>query len=255
MRKIVVILTAILFLAVGCGNRQAKRTNNELVNEQNLEPVEGPVKLIAEGLNKVEVNYASNKELLDIILLLPDSAFSTWDWKIEDRKEWYNEIKTNNFWIDKDTMFFNQIYFKPNTACFQIVDGIWTVSKYRTSDNSFIVITNDIAGNGNEVNIFEAKDNELIKSMDFELLFGNYKDQIRLNDLPQECGEKLTDFEDPIFLFDFSDENKVEIESSWYLTKEKFKDCLNGNTILYKFNPKTKKFEIDRIYWKPKKKN
>jgi len=257
MRKTGIILSAIMFFSVGCGNRQTKTTNNKLVGKQDTVPAEQQlnVEQLDENHNKIEVNYVLNKELLDIILLMPDSAFSTWDWKIEDRKKWYNEIKSNNFWIDKDTMFFNQIYFRPNTACFQIVDGSWTISTYKTFDNSFIVITNDIAGDGNTINIFEVKNNKIIESLSFESLFGDYRKQIKLDNLPQECDKKFIDLDDPIFTYDFSDKNIVEIESSWYLTKEEFKDCLKGNSILYKFNSKTRKFEIDRIYWKPKKSN
>jgi hypothetical protein len=257
MRKTVIILSAVVFFAVGCRNKQTKTASNEFVSEQEVSTTEQQQNVVqfGEKHNKIEVNYVSNKELLDIILLLPDSAFSTWNWKIEDRTKWYNEIKLNNFWIDKDTFYFNQIYFRPHTACFQIVDGSWTVSKYKTSDNSFIVITNDIAGDGNDINIFEVKNNEIIENMSFEFLFGNFREQMKLDNLSQECEDKWIDFEDPIFSFDFSDTSVVEIESSWYLTKEEFENCLSGNTILYKFNPKTKKFEIDRIYWKPKKRN
>jgi len=59
---------------------------------------------------------------------------------------------------------------------------------------------------------------------------------------------------DPIFQFDFTNKNKVEIESSWYLTKDAYENCFVGNSIIYNFNPKTKKFEIEKIYWKAKKK-
>jgi len=265
IRKIALILSAIVFIVSGCGNRQAKATSNELIGkqdsilkEQSLNtfiPLHRRIIEFGEDCRKIEVNYAQNKELLNIIFLLPDSAFTYWDWKIEDRKELYNEIKLNDFWITKNTSIFNQCYFRPNTACFQIIDGSWTISIYKTFDNSFIVITNDIVGDGNYVNIFEVKNNEIINSLSFESLFGYYIEQIKHSNLPQECNKKLIDvwFEHYfwLFRFDFSDENIVEIDCSWLITKDEFEDCLKGNSILYKFNPKTKKFEIDEIYWKP----
>jgi len=255
MKKIVIILSVLAFVASSCRQTTKKQTGtaNEIIANQNNKRVENTIE--ENNDRKIEVNYNSNKELLDIILLLPDSAFSTWEWKIEKRKEWYNEIKSNNFWIDKDTMFFKQIYFKPNTACFQIGDGAWTISLYKASDNSSIVITDDIEGDGNTINIFEVKDNKIIKNMNFESLFGDYREQIKLNNFSQDCNEKSIEFEDAIFSFDFSGENTAEIESSWYLTKEEYKNCLKGNAILYKFNSKTKKFEIDKIYWKSKQEN
>jgi len=254
MKKIVIILSVFVLFVSGYGQTTQKQveTINEIITEQKDEVSETIVE--ENGDRKIEVNYNSNKELLDIILLLPDFAFATWNWKIEDRKKWYNEIKSNNFWIDKDTMFFNQIYFKPNTAFFQIVDGSWSVSIYETSDKSFIVITNDITMGDFISGTFEVKDNK-IRELSFQSLFGNYREEIKLDNFAQECEEKFIDFEDPIFTFDLSDKNIVEIASSWYLTKEEFVDCLKGNAILYKFDPNTKKFEIDRIYWKPKRTN
>ena len=259
MKKPILILITIVFFAGGCGNRQVKTMDNELVGEQDCNLV---VTAVEQQQNReqpdenqekmIEVNYASNKELLDIILLLPDTVFSSWGWGIEDRKKWYNEIKSNNFWIDKDPFFFNQSYLNPNNAGFQIVDGFWKIALYKTFDNSFIVITDDIVGDGNEIYIFEVKDNKIIENLKFESVFGDYRKQIKLNSLRQECNEKFEELEDQIFTFHFN-ENTVEIESSWYLTKEEYKDYLTGNSILYKFNAETKKFEMDKIYWKPKK--
>jgi hypothetical protein len=204
---------------------------------------------------KVELDFAKNKELLDIILLLPKEAFSSWDWDLEERTKWYNEIKANNYYIDDTPNFLDQIYFEPKKAAFSIVDGSWYINIYKTAENSFIVVTDNIVGDGNELSFYEVKSNKIEKYLNEELFFSNYKELIKNKDADEDCTEKLEALDDPIFQFDFSVNNKIEIESSWVLTKNEYGNCLIGNAILYNFNPATKKFEVEKIYWKPKKNN
>ena len=192
---------------------------------------------------------------MDIILLLPDSAFSSWEWKIEERTEWYNQIKSQNFYIDENPDYLNQDYLKPNTAGFSIVDGAWTISIYKTIENSFIVITDDLVADGNTINIYEVKSNKIKEYLNYTELFGDFVEQLKLENSAQSCIDKYEELNDLIINFDFSDTSKAEIESSWYLSKDEYKYCLKGNSILYNFNSKTKKFEIDKIYWKPKNAN
>jgi len=253
----------------GCGNRQAKKPNNQLVGEQSIELVSEQDGILyeepfipfhrrifmGENQRKIDIDYASNKDLLNIVLLLPDSV-SPIGWKFEDRKEWYNEVKLNNFWITSDIDHINQWCLKPNRICFVIMEGDWNISLYKTSDNSFIVISHEQIASSNLINIFEVKNNEIIEKLSFECLFGDYIEQLNINP-SQECNEKFEKIEDSFifewFTFDFSDENIVEVSCSWPITKEKFENCLIGNSILYKFNPETKKFDIEKIYWKSNK--
>lgn len=202
---------------------------------------------------RINLDFTKNKDLLDAILLLPDSAFSTWDWKLEDRKSWYKEIKSNDFYTDDDPNFFTQTYFEPNSAKFTIVDGTWSISLYKTTDNSFIVITNDVAGDGNDINIYEIKANKIQGTKDLKGTFDDYRELIKRKDGSQECFKKYDEIKnDAIFSFKFSDRVEAEIESSWSLLKDEYSDCLEGNSLLYNFNPDTKRFDLKKIYWKPK---
>ena len=202
--------------------------------------------------NKVKIDYKKNKDLLDIILLLPEEAFPSWEWKLNDRIKWYNEIKANNFYFDDNSEFFNQVYFEPNKACFKIVDGVWSINIYKTNENSYIVITDDIVGDGNSLNFYEVKSN-IIQNLDEKNIFPDFREQLKKKVNTENCKEKFEEMNDPIFEFDFTNMNKIEIESSWNLTKENYETCLNGNAIVYNFNPETKKFDIEKIYWKAKK--
>lgn len=204
--------------------------------------------------NKIAIDFKKNKDLLDIILLLPESSFSSWEWKLEDRIKWYNEIKENGYYTDDNPDYFNLKYFEPHRAGFSIVDGYWSITIYKTSESSFIVITNDIVGDGNNLNFYEVKSNALKNYLNEEELFLNFKEVLKKKELTENCDEEFEELNDAMFEFDFTKKNKVEIESSWYFTKEDYQNCFVGNAILYIFNPKTKRFEIEKVYWKAKEK-
>lgn len=222
---------------------EIKDTVKKVVTENN--------KILNSG-NKVAVDFTKNKDLLDIILLLPENSFSSWGWKSEDRIKWYNEIKANNCYIDDDPNFFNQSYLEPSGAGFSIVDGFWSINIYKTSENSFVVVTDDRVGDGNALHFYEVKSNTLKECLNENLLLPDHKELLKKKDSDAKCDEKFEELNDPIFVYNFSGLNKIEIESSWYLTEESYNDCLIGNAIQYNFNPQSKKFEVAKIYWKPK---
>lgn len=244
----VILLKIILFYLVlqSCLNKttneiqdSVKNVNTENTRDLNLQ-------------SKVEIDFTENKKILDIILLLPDTVFSSWSWKLEDRIKWYNEIKANNYYIDNDPNFFNQKYFEPTKAGFQIVDGFWSINIYKTSDNSYIVISNDIVGDGNDINFFEVKSNKIQKYLNEKVLTSEYKELLKKKNTDENCNEIHEELDGPIFNYNFIDDNKIEIESSWFLIKENYDNCLIGNSIVYNFNAQSKKFEVEKIYWKQK---
>lgn len=252
MKKIVIILLILNFLS--CKNKSQNKVSTapKLVNTQKVENLE--TKQVSNSTKRVKIDFNENKDLLDIILLLPDAAFPSWEWKLDERIKWYNEIKENNYYTDNDPFYFNQVYFKPYKAGFSIVDGFWSINIYKTSENSYIVITDDVVGDGNTLNFYEVKNSIIKEYLNEEIMFSNFKEQLKKKENVENCAEKFEEMNDPIFQFDFTNKNKVEIESSWYLNKEDYETCLNGNAITYNFNPKTKKFELKKIYWKTKEK-
>lgn len=247
MKQILFLLLTITVISCKNKTQVTVRTSSNLEDTIKVENLK----------NKISIDFKENKDLLDIVLLLPDSVFSSWEWKIEDRMKWYNEIKENDYYIDESPDYFNQKYFEPNRAGFSIVDGFWSINIYKTAENSYIVITDDIVGDGNFLCFYEVKSNRLKEYLDEKTIFSDFKTQLKKEEGNENCEEKFKELDDPIFEFDFSNKNKnkIEIGSSWYLTKENYEDCLIGNSIFYNFNSETKKFEIEKIYWKPKKEN
>jgi hypothetical protein len=249
MKQLILIILTLIFFS--CENKTQKSASTSLKHEDTLKLEKS--ENIQNSINKIAIDFKKNKDLLDIILLLPDSAFPSWEWKLNDRIKWYKEIEENNFYIDENPDYFNQSYFEPNKAGFTIVDGFWSINIYKTAENSYIVITDDIVGDGNSLNFFEVKSNKIKKYLDEKTIFSDFIEQLKKKENTENCVEKFEELNDPIFEFDFISKNKVEIESSWYLTKEKYENCLIGNAIVYNFDPETKKFEIEKIYWKEKK--
>jgi hypothetical protein len=252
MKQLIFMILTLTILSCENKTQNSVSTNSKHEDTLKIEKTENLNK--SNSINKVEIHYNKNKDLLDIILLLPDSAFPSWEWTLNDRIKWYNEIKENNFYTDDNPDYFNLKYFEPNKAGFTIVDGFWSINIYKTVENSYIVITDDIVGDGNSLNFYEVKSNKIKKYLDEKTIFSNFTELLKKKDNTENCGEIFEEMSDPIFEFDFRIENIVEIESSWYLTKENYETCLTGNAIIYKFNSETKKFEIEKIYWKPKKK-
>ncbi|MES2811247.1 MAG: hypothetical protein V4670_02150 [Bacteroidota bacterium] len=253
MKKLLIIFLTLTIISCKNQTQDKTSTDSELKDTIKTDLVKNEKKL--DSKNKVEIDFIKNRDLLDIILLLPDTAFSSWEWKLEDRIKWYNEIKTNSFYIDKNPDFFNQKYFEQTRAGFSIVDGFWSINIYKTTENTYIVITDDIVGEGNELNFYEVKANRIKEYLNEKLIFSDFKELLKMKNADENCNEKFEELSDPIFEYDFSIKNKIEIESSWYLTEENYSNCLTGNALLYNFNPQNKKFEIEKIYWKQKQNN
>jgi hypothetical protein len=267
MKKTIIILSVFVLIANSCGNRQRKTANDGFVGEQDNILVAASIEQQHEkySYDTIEVNYELNKEILEIFLHLPDSIAGKW-WQfndIEERRKWYDEIKSNNFLINIYPTVFREtcreIYFKPNSARFQNGDVFFTISLYKTLDNSFIVITHHDMMSSDAVGLlhaYEVKENIFIEKCFFSL-FGDWLELLKIENIhrPLGCDDKgLDEFLEELnrwyAIFDFSHENIVEICNPWNQLRERFENCLKGNTIVYRFNPTIKKFDIDKIYWK-----
>ncbi|WP_298396063.1 hypothetical protein [Flavobacterium sp.] len=251
MKQLIFILLTLVILS--CENKNQNKVSTTLKTDDTVKVAKSKDIKNSKSSKKVALDFVKNKDLLDIILLLPDSAFPSWEWKLKERMKWYTEIKENNFYTDDTPDYFNQIYFEPYKAGFSIIDGFWSINIYKTAENSYVVITDDVVGDGNSINSYEVKSNVLKNYLDEKTLFSDYIQQLIRKETTENCDEAFQELNDPIFEFDFSSKDKIVIESSWYLTKENYENCLIGNAIVYNFNPKTKKFDVEKIYWKEKK--
>lgn len=194
----------------------------------------------------IAIDYLKNKKLLDILKSLPESTMSTWTWSRPEREKTVAFIEKNNFIVDTTEMYNTIKYVEPNTIGIQVVDGFWTLSLYKFDENDFFVVTNDMTGDGNDIQTFNYKDNKLTPTK-----MTNWFREFYVELLLSHSDECINLFEENelTFAYDFSNEHTIEI-SSILLNKNEHADCFKGNSITYRLNTSKKTFEVARIYWK-----
>ena len=199
-----------------------------------------------QGQDTIRINYLEHKDLLSILTVLPDSSMKSWDWKENERKDFVRFIEKNNFTVDITKGYNDIIEIKPNTIRIKVVDGLWVLSIYKIKSNNYIVITDDIVGDGNDIMSFEYNNGKLT-CIELDKLFGDYFAELLIDRNKSNCTEFLD--ENKIgFEYNFEDEEKVFIENSWNL-KEENNRCFKGNTLAFTFNRMTKKFDLTKVYW------
>jgi hypothetical protein len=196
-----------------------------------------------EESDTIRINYQDNKELLEILKLIPDKSMGSWEWSEADRTEMVEYVKTYNYFVDTDKTYNNIIDIKPNFLKIQVVDGSWIMSIYRIGIEHFIVITDDIVGDGNDLFFYEVKSGELteIEKTSFE---NSMISDFLLDKNNNECMELI---KDNLSLFDYNFENEEKIIVKSFFTEDEH--CLKGKELIYRFKQEKKTFELESIRW------
>lgn len=200
-----------------------------------------------EKQDTLKINYLEHKNLLDILAILPDSSMGSWEWDKMERVEFVKKIQKNNYTMPPRSRFSTISLIQPNTLGIQVVDGYWILSIYKVKANNYIVIADDIVGDGNQFMAFEYLDGQL-KYIPFKNIFDHFLTTLIIDPTDEKCVEF---FEDNYigFEYDFIGTKKIHIKNSLL---EESKSCFKGNTLNYEFNPAIKKFELVNIeYVKP----
>ncbi|WP_027127255.1 hypothetical protein [Gelidibacter mesophilus] len=219
------------------------------VNQTSTNSSEFESKKEIEFKDTININYSEHKTLLNILKILPESTMDSWEWSKKDRKKTVDFIENNNYLIDSTEMYNNIKYIKPNTIGIQVVDGFWTLSIYDFGLNDFFIVTNDIVGDGNDIQTYSFRNNKLTPTKMVNW-FSEFQYKLLSNN-STNCIDLLEENE-MTYDYDFSDENIISI-SSWLLTQKESDSCLKGNYIKYKLNKETKTFDIVDIGWKNNK--
>lgn len=195
----------------------------------------------------LKINYSDHKNLFDILTILPDSTMASWGWDKKERIEFVKQIKENNYTTGSPEHFSKISLAQPNTIQIQVVDGYWILSIYKIKANNYIVITDDVVGDGNDLLAFEYLNGELTY-IPFKNIFDHFLNELLLDPNDKKC---MDYFEDNYigFEYDFIGTKKIQISNSML---EESKSCFKGNTLNYEFNPAIKKFSLINIeYVKP----
>lgn len=196
---------------------------------------------------KITIDYNENKEILEILPLLPDSAMRSWEWKKTERLELLQSVKTQNYYIDTTKDYNDILVVTPNYFETQVVDGVWRVAAYKITENNYIIITDDVVGDGNDLKAFELKDQKLT-ALSMKSLLGDYLDTFLIDSNSEKC-KTLFEENQGFFDYDLSEKNKFIVYST-YLKKKENESCVKGNRLNFVFHAELKKFELEKAIWK-----
>lgn len=193
----------------------------------------------------IEIVYQSNKDILKVLPLLPDSTMGSWEWTKKERQEFVQSVQANDQFIDTTANYNNIQQVKPHYFLTQVVDGVWSVTLYEIKKNHFIVITDDIVGDGNDIMAFDWENGSLAP-IPLENLLGRNYPELLLSSASNACKDLLE--ENAMLSYNLDVINKLTI-SSPMLNKKDHGSCCKGNTMYFTFNPKLKKFDLYKITW------
>ncbi|MDA6069658.1 hypothetical protein NJT12_08500 [Flavobacterium sp. AC] len=193
-------------------------------------------------LDTLKISYYEHKNLFDILTILPDSTMASWRWNKNERIEFVKQIQKLSYTTTPAEHFSKISLTQPNTIEIQVVDGYWVLSIYKIKTNNYIVITNDVVGDGKDLHAYEYLNGEL-KYIPFKSLFDNLT-AFLIDKNDKNCMEFLEDNQ-ILFDYNFIGTKKIQISDSDLL--EDSKDCFKGNILNYEFNPELKKFNLINI--------
>ena len=190
---------------------------------------------------KVRVDYDANKELLEILCLLPDSAMASWEWKAIERRRWVDDIKTKGFVLDTSETVMNVKTIKPHFLDYQVVDGTWKLAIYKFGPRNRLVFTDDVTG-GHDINIFLFDGKQLQARPDF-------LQALRVALLPADAADDCAgtwaeDF--PFFDFDCSRENSLLVTMP-PIDRVSNDQCLIGNKVTFGISGDG--FKVEKAEW------
>lgn len=240
MKQIILVLLVFTFISCKKKNQIQKSKDLNTESQSNTESIieeKDPRKP-----DTLKITYQEHKNLFDILTILPDSTMASWGWPKNDRIEWVKNIQKNNYAVNSPDYFSNISLIAPNTIRIGVVDGSWILSIYKKATNNYIVITDDIVGDGNDFHAFEYTNGNL-SSISMEKLFNGFLKTILADKNDKNCLE-------------FFDDNKIGFEYSFIGTKkikisnsslEDNDGCFRGNTLNYEFNSETETFNLTDI--------
>ena len=251
MKQILIFLILILLSSCKTDKKNDGINQSESILKTKVEKIENNsnipknTNVNEQYKDTITIDYLANRKILEILKILPKETMDSWEWTKKERLKTVTFIEKNNFLIDSTETYNNIKYIKPNTLGIQVVDGFWTLSIFELNSGKNIVITNDIVGDGKDINTFIYDGNDLEK-IEFEKLFEKGIDNV-LKNQSEEC---LLEMEDAIltFDFDFSDSNVVKI-ASWGIDKSESTNCFKGNELEFKLDKSKEIFELKKVYW------
>lgn len=229
MRELAILLT--IFLLVSC--KEAKP-------QEAIMPVPRPeIAAPSVGSGLSHPDYERYKTLLEVLRVLPDASMASWEWPAHDRRNWVDDVKRKGLTLDS-TGTYRVRSIHPHYLKYQVVDGYWTMAIYPQA-KGWLVITDDVVGDGHSINVYHYDGKAIAASHDFidDLLTGFMRDPKR--------GDCTSYFDDSAgFHFDFSVPDRIEVGMPG-IDKVSQGECFKGNRAI--FDWKDGKFVLRSIIW------
>ena len=244
MKNYYLILLSCLTILVSCNSTEKKtdQSNSDSIEQetdsaalQSITPQPGEKAVYAEI---IKIDYQKNKEILDILPLLPDSAMASWQWSKEEREGMVRSLAANNQFTDTTKDYNTITKVTPNYLSTSVVDGYWTAALYKVSENHYIVVTNDVVGDGNQIYAYEVQDQQ-ISAVNWSQMIGKKPGDFLLKNSSAQCKKALYEDEEGdqeigMFSYDFADPNLLNI-SCYYLNKLISLTSLQCNPIQFRW--------------------
>jgi hypothetical protein len=193
----------------------------------------------------VRINYAQNRVILDVLPLIPDSVFKTWEWSKTERQGMLDMLQSKNYFIDT-TKNYNTIQkITPDFFETVVVDGNFSMATYRVSNNDYIFFAKNQVGDGSNLAAYEYADGRL-SELNLDYLLGVYFDYFLINRDDQTCRQQLEEVW-PYLDYDLSTKNELTVTAA--LDKKKGGTCFSGNVLRLKFNPAYRRFDLESVAW------
>lgn len=238
MKKLILLFT--LLLLFSCKKNEQTKESRISTKEENHTSTNNDIDPAKS--DTLKITYEEHKNMFDILTIIPDSTMESWEWKREERIELVKKVKKNKYIISTPNYLWRFSLTTPNTLHINVVDGSWILSIYKVKANNYIVITDEIVGDGNTFHAFEYVNGELIP-IDFKDLFDHFITELILDPNDEKCMEIFQDNQIG-FEYTFIDTKKIKMTNS---SLEDNDGCFKGKTLNYEFNPGAKKFNLISI--------
>lgn len=186
-------------------------------------------------IKKVEQEKKLNKsriKTLKLLPIIPSESMETWEWKYEDRTEYINNSIEAGYLINDNSGMMQKRFLSDNHLIVQVVDGVWEILVIPIDDDSYFIMTIDIAGDRHFLSMYKYKSDDFSK-LDIKDVFPKNLYQYFIPYINGCTGS------DEIFPLDFKIQEEKLIVNSWYED-----ECVLKKEVKFRFDKEKVKFQV-----------
>lgn len=186
-------------------------------------------------IKKVEKEKKLNESRIKILKILPEipaESMETWEWKKEDRTEYVKNSVEVGYLTNDNSGMLQKKFLSDHHFFVQVVDGVWELLVIPIKNNSYFIMTIDIAGDGHFLRMYKYNSGKISKLEIADTFSKNLYEYF----IPEKIECKKSE---EIFPLNFKIQKEKLTVSSWYED-----ECLLEKTLEFKFNKEKVKYEL-----------